>query len=124
MYKRTKLMIWGREFELNIIYQNFPGESVISNQKQTVEKISTVDFSDAEDALIKYIKKYYKDDLDGDEITNIFKYVIPKNLLIPREEYKRIFALMCDYKFDMEHGLAIIFENEKYKAVGSQDIIL
>jgi hypothetical protein len=31
---------------------------------------------------------------------------------------------MCNYKFDMENGLAIVFENEEAIEVGKQDIIL
>ena len=82
MNNKVKLVIWGREFEINIVFQNFPGEEVTSNQE------------------------------------------IPKSVLIPREKEKRVVALMCNYKFDMEHGLAIVFENEQFKTVGPQDIIL
>ena len=41
-----------------------------------------------------------------------------------RNEEKRIVALMCNYKFDIENGIAIVFENEKLKDIGIQDIIL
>ena len=57
------------------------------------------------------------------EIDNIFKYVIPKRIFIPRTD-KKIVAILCDYKFDMENGIAVVFENEKFKEIGVQDIIL
>ena len=60
-------------------------------------------------------------------IDNIFKYVIHKSIFIPidnNRNHKRVFALMCNYIFDMEHGLALIFENEQFKEMGPQDIIL
>lgn len=28
------------------------------------------------------------------------------------------------YKFDMEHGFAVVFENGQFKRVGTQDIVL
>ena len=117
-------MIWGREFEINIVFQNFPGEEVTSNQQKVVDTLSTIDFEQAFAPLKAYIMKYNSEDVGQPDITNIFKYVIPKSILIPRENDTRVVALMCNYKFDMEHGLAIVFENEKYKTVGPQDIIL
>ena len=124
MNNKLKLMIWGREFEINIVFQNFPGEEVTSNQQKVVDTLSTIDFEQAFAPLKAYIMKYNSEDVGQLEITNIFKYVIPKSILIPRENDTRVVALMCNYKFDMEHGLAIVFENEKYKTVGPQDIIL
>ena len=56
-------------------------------------------------------------------IENIFKYVMPKSIFVPREE-KRIVAVLFDFRFDMEHGMAIVFENEKFSTIGSEDIIL
>lgn len=49
---------------------------------------------------------------------------MPKSLFVGRDEAKRIVAIMCDYRFDMEHGLAVVFENEQFKMIGEQDIIL
>lgn len=124
MNNKVKLTIWDREFDLNIVFQNFPGEEVTSNQEKVVETITTLDFGMALKPLKDYVLKYNSEDVGSSEITNIFKYVIPKSVLIPRENEKRVVALMCNYKFDMEHGLAIVFENEKYKTLGPQDIIL
>ena len=30
------------------------------------------------------------------------------------------FVLLCDYKFDNEHGLAIVFEKETFKGIVKQ----
>jgi hypothetical protein len=124
MNNNVNLNIWGRDFELNIVFQNFPGEEITANQESVVESLNAIAFSESLDAVKGYINKYNSEELGGEEITNIFKYVIPRSVLIPREDDKRVAALMCNYKFDMEHGMAVVFENEKYKAVGPQDIIL
>ncbi len=124
MNNNINLNIWGRDFELNIVFQNFPGEEVTTNQERVVETLGSIEYGQSLDPVKEYIVKYNSEDLAEPEISNIFKYVIPKSVLIPRENDKRIAALMCNYKFDMEHGMAVVFENEKFKAVGPQDIIL
>ena len=57
-------------------------------------------------------------------VDNIFKYVMPKNIYVPRNLKKRVVAIMCNYKFDTEHGIAVVFENEQFKEIGAQDIAL
>ena len=71
----------------------------------------------------KYIKKYNSRDLGEERIDNIFKYVIPKRIYITQSEEEE-FAIMCNYKFDMEHGIAVVYKGGKFKEAGPQDIIL
>ena len=124
LMNRIRQNIWGRDFELAVSYQNFPGENVTDNQTCALEKAQSTDFSESLSDVKQYIMKHYGSELGEDSIDNIFKYVLPKSILIPRNENKRVFAILCNFKFDMEHGLAIVFEDEKYKAVGPQDLIL
>lgn len=50
---------------------------------------------------------------------------MPKQIYIKRYvTNKRILALLCNFKFDLEHRLAVVFENGKFKEVEPQDIIL
>lgn len=49
---------------------------------------------------------------------------MPKYLFIPQDKYTRIVAIMCNYKFDSDNGIAVVFKNEKFDTVGNQDIIL
>lgn len=121
---KIALSIWGREFNLDVIYETFTDKGVIDNQRLVLSKIADIDFSESKRAVEKYIIEENSEDLGSDKVDNIFKYVIPKSIFIVREAEMRIFAVMCKYKFDMEHGLAVVFENEKIKAVGPQDIIL
>ncbi len=120
----VKVCIWGRDYELPVTYQNFPGEEVTNMQQLTLDAIPSVNYSDSLVFIKQYIMKYNGSEIATDNIDNIFKYVKPKSILVTRNEKLRCFAIMCKYKFDMEHGLAVVFENEKFKAVGAQDIIL
>ena len=124
MKNKVKCTIWKREFDLNVVFQNFPGEEVTTNQEKISDSLESFDFDRSLMKVKEYIMKWNSEDVDSPEINNIFKYVIPKSVLIPREDKKRVVALMCNYKFDMEHGMAIVFENEELKEVGPQDIIL
>ena len=74
--------------------------------------------------LESYILNDEYAEIDGDSIDNIFKYVIPTDIFIPRTPETRTVALLCDYRFDEEHGVAIVFENEEFKKIGTQDIVL
>ena len=79
-------------------------------------------------ASLEHVKNYVETDefarLNGDKIENIFKYVMPKEIFVPHTEKHRNVAIMCNYKFDIEHGLAVLFENGQFKKVGPQDIAL
>ena len=121
---KVKVFIWGRFFELYVSYQNYPGEDVTKNQERTTAAIPLVDFDGALDAVKEYIYKNNSDDINENQIENIFRYVMPKSILVTREKDLRVLALMCNYRFDIEHGMAVVFENERYKAVGPEDLIL
>lgn len=49
---------------------------------------------------------------------------MPKEIFVPHTEKHRNVAIMCNYKFDIEHGIAVLFENGQFKKVGPQDIAL
>ena len=117
-----KMTIWGREFNIKVIFDVFTGEEILDEQKETLEAFCNVakkllaDSKDIEEYCLKHNKKEI-----GQSISNIFKYVIPTSLLIKRDSPKHVVALLCNYRFDEEHGLAIVFENEKLLRIGSQD---
>lgn len=124
MNNSIEVVLWGRELKLDVVYQYYPGGGVNENQLNTLKLISTVDFSEALVELKKYMIKNNSEEIEGESLENIYRFVMPRRVLITRETEKRVFAFMCNYKFDMEHGLAIIFENERFKEVGPKDIIL
>lgn len=120
----VRLNIWDRIFDVDIIFQNFSGDNVSDTQKNIAYSITSIDFTDSLEALKRYIIKHNSPEMDESTIQNIFRYVIPKGVFIPFDNENRVFAIMCNYKFDMEHGLAIVYEDGHFKDVGPQDIIL
>lgn len=115
-----KITIWGREFKLDVNYEIIDDDKITDKQKNT-----RIEFcKNIPDELINPNKiKDYCLKKDGEEIgnciDNIFKYVIPQELFIGEDRV----SVMCNYKFDMEHGIAIIFENNSFKKICSQDDI-
>lgn len=127
MTNEIKLKIWGRDFTLPISYDWFPDEEeLLEIQKEAINvliKNSKV-IDNALSDLKAYCRKTSSEISAEDEIENIFKYVIPAKFYVIRNTEKRCVALLCDYKFDMEHGIAIVFENECLKNIGTQDLVL
>ena len=123
MYK--KLLIWNREFDLRVVFDSYD-EEVLPIQKQALEAFLKAEntIQESKQQLEKYILNDEYAEIEGNSIDNIFKYVIPTDIYIPRTSETRTVALLCDYRFDEEHGLAIVFENEQFKEIGEQDIVL
>ncbi len=123
---KCKINLWGRDFELKIEYDCYSDENVILNQEEAVNEFIKADeaVQNSKQMLENYVLDNNGMEIGADHIDNIFKYVIPKYLYIKREAEKRVVAIMCNYKFDMENGIAIVFDNERAIKVGKQDIIL
>ena len=123
MYK--KLLIWNREFDLRVIFDSYD-EKVLPIQEQALEAFlkSENTIQESKQQLEKYILNDEYAEIEGNSIDNIFKYVIPTDIYIPRTPETRTVALLCDYRFDEEHGIAIVFENEQFEEIGEQDIVL
>ena len=118
------LKIWGREFELNVVFECYPGEDVLESQREALENLCN---SSVIDETLSYVKEYVKYTAGSQvslPIDNIFKYVMPKSIFVPHNKKSSKIAIMCNYKFDAEHGIAIVFEDGEYKEIGIQDIIL
>lgn len=83
-----------------------------------------VELESALTKLKEYIENNYPDRIQEEKISNIFRYIIPKIIFIPRQKEGKIVALLCDFAFDIEHGIALVFQDGAIKEIGSQDIIL
>lgn len=118
----NNMNLWGRDFTLPVYYECDSDQDVLDIQKETKDALlaswDTVEGS--KKAIEDYCLERDRDQIEG-PITNIFRYVIPTNILVLRSEDSRKAALMCNYRFDPEHGLAAVFENEQLTAVVPQD---
>ena len=117
--------IWGRTFKLPVVIKQFKGMDISDTQRQAVANFKkNVTISDSlKEKVEAYILNNGLKENGINTVDNIFKYVMPISVYVPKEK-RRIVAILCNYKYDMEHGLAIVFENEEYKQVGPQDMVL
>ena len=126
LLSNIQMNIWGRVFNLEVYFKKYYGKDVTEIQKHSYECFinSDVVIKQSLNALILFIEKNYRENLQEEKIENIFKYVIPKTIYIPNNCEKRTVVLLCNFKFDYEHGLAIVYEEEGLVKIVSQDEIL
>ena len=125
MIKKVKLCIWDRDFKLPIEYDCYSGEKVTKEQVEAVEKFSKNKeiIKMTKEVVEKYCLKSVNADNENQKKDNIFSYVKPDYLFVKRETNPRV-AIMCKYRYDQEHGLAVIVSCDGKITVGLQDIIL
>ena len=118
---KAKMTIWDRFFSLNVIFECYGEQEPSVGQKIRLDAF-TADNSAINNAL-PVLKQFCLEDekMNGsNEITNVFKYVSPKSIYVKRNDNQDIVALLCDYKFDIEHGIAIVFEKGEFKEIVRQ----
>lgn len=118
--------IWGRKFSLNVEYDCYPGEEITSKQIEAVERLANnlSWLDEAKKDVVKYCKAEVNSDDKNQKKDNIFSYIKPEAFFVKRDDKKSRIALMCKYRYDLEHGLAIVFDAKGNITIGAQDIIL
>lgn len=118
---KQKIAIWGREFDLDVVFDCYKGEVVTPTQEDAYNSFCM--HLDLLNSCKRNIEEYCKKEHPDIVFDNIFKFVIPQAIFVKRSN-DRIVGIMCAYKFDIEHGLVIVFRNEAFEEIGPQDIIL
>lgn len=125
MIKNLDICIWDREFSVPVDYNCYAGESVTTEQLAAVDAfISHPEWiEEAKAAVEQYCREQVMADSENSKKDNVFSYIKPQGLFVRHEKHPRI-ALMCKYRYDIEHGIAIVFSTDGAITVGPQDIIL
>lgn len=125
--KNITLKIWERDIDLEVEFDCFDGEEITSIQKETYDEFMK-EYKNIFNSAYPMIKEYCMTNFSSlvtDNFDNIYRYVKPKQLYIKRSvTNNRVAGVLCNFRLDMEHGLAIYIENGQVKEIGSQDIIL
>ena len=127
MNETKTVNLWGKEITLTIDY-NCDNESEIIPEQRKALCDFMKNFKAVNDSLTE-VKAYCLDrdgvDIPDRNIPDIFKYVEPKSIFIKTLRNKVFgIALMCEYTFDEECGIAVVFKDGKFFEVGNQSIIL
>lgn len=120
---KVSLTIWGRVFEIKVVFDCYAGEKPTATQQQALKNfIARLDLLD--NAKEK-VEKYCQEKDSTVMVDNIFKFVIPQALFVQRtKDDSHVVGVMCAFKLDLEHGLAIVFKNEQFDQIGTQDVVL
>ena len=113
-----KINIWNRDLELEISYEIVSEAGITDSQRKNFELFKSIEKCKLEnpDDMISFCKKNDNDKIK-DNIDNIFKYVMPREILIGE---KRV-SILCDYRYDMDDRIAIVFENNIFIKICKED---
>ena len=126
MIESFEAIIWGRSFVLPVEYDCYDGESVTEEQIKAMEIFSSHSdwISEAKSVVESFCKEQVMDDDANMKKDNIFSYVKPECIFVKHDAKDPRIAMMCKYRYDPEHGLAVVFSLGGNITVGIQDIIL
>lgn len=125
---KASFCIWGREFTLDLYYEGSRKAEPSQNQKKAFSAFqsATMEIEKSCQDVKEYVLHDSPQQFEEKTIENIFRYVMPAYIYIPqsRDDEHETAIIMCDYKFDPEHGLAVVFENGRFVQVCPQDDVL
>ena len=124
LMNKMTITVWGRKFELDVIYKTFSSKEATTLQYEAAKMFcKKEEFNDA----LSQIKKYVIDNGGSENgvrnIDNIFKYVMPRCIYVPKAN-QRVVAILCDYRFDPEHGIAVVYENEVFSHIDEEGMVI
>ena len=124
--KMIKLIIWGREFSLPVEFDCYKGEKVTKEQMSALEVFISQEkwLEDSKKDVEIFCREKVLEDTENQKRDNIFSYVKPESIFVKRDKENPRVAIMCKYRYDPEHGLAVVFSYDGKVTVGIQDIIL
>ena len=126
MTESITITIWGREFLLPIVYDSLSDGIISENQIKAVDnwKMHLEWINKSKGVVEEYCKEAVSEDENNKKKNIIFSYIKPERLYVTRDKLHPKIAIMCKYKYDLEHGLAIVFDVDGKIEVGIQDLVL
>lgn len=126
MIDEINAMIWRREFSLPVEYDCYEGEEVTKAQIRALKNFQAhTEWIEQSKSIVEdYCREQVMSDDENAEKDNIFSYIKPECIFVKRDKDNPRIALMCKYRYDLEHGLAVVFSSDGEVTVGIQDIIL
>lgn len=126
MIESLEVSIWGRSFTLPVEYDCYEGEEVTKAQIRAIKNFQAhIEWIEQSKSILEdFCREQVRIDEDNTKKDNIFSYIMPKCLFVKRDKENPRIAMMCKYRYDLEHGLAVVFSSDGKVTVGMQDIIL
>lgn len=120
------VVLWGRKFDLRISYDYYDDDEIPNDMASARDRI--FGSWDKVDNALPELKRYCliqdTDDVErlygSKSIDNIFRIAVPDYLFIQQSAQVRTVALMLNYRFDPEDGLALLFKDEELVSICPQ----
>ena len=124
MTDRIHIKMWDEIIQLDLEYDCYKGEEITDEQIKALGRfVSHPEWIDAaKECIEEYCKKCALE--KGDVVMNVKDCIIPEAVFVKRESKCPRVAIMCKFRYDPEHGLAMVFNHEGTVSVGIQDIII
>lgn len=121
----VKANLWGSEVELDVYFEQLDFEEPTDVQLDAFARADAIwpHADDAIPSIIDYLKKEALE-IGAHFEEDSWRSLVHPTTLFVAESDNRTVAILCEFDFDPEHGLAVVFEDEQFTAVGSQDIVL
>lgn len=126
LIKTLNINIWEREFSLSVEYDCYKDESVTAGQILALKEFAAHNdwITNSKSYVEEFCRNQVMEDAQNEKKDNVFSYVKPEYIFVKHENDHPRVALMCKYRYDVEHGLAVVFSADGTINVGSQDIIM
>ena len=126
LIKQIEINIWGRDFNLPVKYRCYHNGEVSETQvdalKNLVSDRERIDYS--KNYVVEYCEHDVLQDDENDKKDNIFSYIMPEYIFVDENDEGPNVAFMCKYRYDLEHGLAVVFSYDGDTFICIQDDIL
>lgn len=121
----VNVKLWGKKLSLNIRFECRAGEEILEEQREAYERMLAEwhVVNESLPVVKEYVVHHDEASVKG-PIVDIYEYVTPVALLVRRSSTKRVVALLLDYCFDPEEGIALLFEDERPVSVTPQSSVL
>ena len=113
MISELNISIWKRAFLLPVEYDCYDDE-VVTDAQKSAAKMLTMHPEWIVSAKAQ-IERFCREEVLADSENN--------KKCVKHDDHPRV-AMMCKYRYDPEHGLAVVFSADGSITVGPQDIIL
>ena len=122
----SKINIWGKDFNIQILYECKEGEIPTENQKQALEMLQEKinekvvneqgsndiqHYLSSQKEIMTFIKSINDEEVNIED--SVLDYLKPVEMHILNEK-ERVIDIVCDFKLDMDHSVLIRFKNEKF----------
>ena len=120
-----RVNVWGKEFPLEIVFDCYKNEVVTEPQKKALAVFLEHPewIASSKQDVVSFCKKRVFDFWGKHISDEVFDYIVPKEIYIKRDDDNHRVALMCDFKYDPEQGVAVVFSGDGKVTVGIQNII-